>query len=467
MRLLNVHTLLFSEFHDGKEIPPYIIASHRWGDDEATYKCVLKKKARSVARAGYRKVEAFCGLVADDDRTLQELLAPTTVLFVGRDWERIGYKGRVRRDMKVFVGSENDLTSVIHEITGIPESVLYDYGASRALSFEEKQNWVLGRETTREEDKAYCLLGIFNVSMPLVYGEKRNAQKRLLKEIQEKERERDAKRERKLAKKRKESWRKEKMDSGALQPIPEDEYPSLGDGVVVQPRGRPEIRNPALLPPASSQYEDASTKEHRNVTIVSSLRKRWHAKRSRDVAILSLALSLQDLGYSDPGASIHNALHHVESRSRQAQAAYLDMMQLGWAHERAVGFMVRVLEGDGHSFAIARAILMEYLMYDSRAIDVSSFPYIPAKSTPDAEVEVEDGGDHVDEEDATKCEAGGSEYDEVRVPPVGPVLENGHAVTCLTETKLSGLGVSRQGGPKIAHEPASSFDMFIQTHIFC
>lgn len=65
MRLLNVHTLLFKEFHDGsRDVPAYIIASHRWlaQDDEATYKIVLKKKARDVQREGYRKVERFCGM---------------------------------------------------------------------------------------------------------------------------------------------------------------------------------------------------------------------------------------------------------------------------------------------------------------------------------------------------------------------------------------------------------------------
>jgi hypothetical protein len=46
--------------------------------------------------------------------------------------------------------------------------------------------WSERRETTEEEDKAYCLLGIFDVNMPLIYGEREaNAMRRLLKEIDE------------------------------------------------------------------------------------------------------------------------------------------------------------------------------------------------------------------------------------------------------------------------------------------
>jgi hypothetical protein len=45
-------------------------------------------------------------------------------------------------------------------------------------------SWAESRETTRQEDKAYSLLGIFDVYMPLIYGEGReNAFKRLREEI--------------------------------------------------------------------------------------------------------------------------------------------------------------------------------------------------------------------------------------------------------------------------------------------
>jgi len=46
-----------------------------------------------------------------------------------------------------------------------------------------KVSWSAGRQTTREEDRAYCLLGIFNVAMPLIYGEGSGAFRRLQEEI--------------------------------------------------------------------------------------------------------------------------------------------------------------------------------------------------------------------------------------------------------------------------------------------
>jgi hypothetical protein len=46
--------------------------------------------------------------------------------------------------------------------------------------------WATKRQTTKEEDEAYCLLGICEVSMPLVYGEGRQkALTRLLREVSE------------------------------------------------------------------------------------------------------------------------------------------------------------------------------------------------------------------------------------------------------------------------------------------
>jgi hypothetical protein len=44
-------------------------------------------------------------------------------------------------------------------------------------------SWAETRQTTRKEDMAYSLLGIFNVYMPLIYGEgKDSALKRLREE---------------------------------------------------------------------------------------------------------------------------------------------------------------------------------------------------------------------------------------------------------------------------------------------
>lgn len=56
MRLLNCHTLELKDFVDN-EIPPYSILSHRWGEDEVSYKNF--RKGRQLG-AGYRKIIDFC-----------------------------------------------------------------------------------------------------------------------------------------------------------------------------------------------------------------------------------------------------------------------------------------------------------------------------------------------------------------------------------------------------------------------
>ncbi len=101
--------------------------------------------------------------------TLQELIAPESVEFFSREDVRLGDKRSLEQD--------------IHEVTRIPVNALRgkplsDFGIS------ERFAWMDKRETTREEDKVYSLLGIFGVCMPLLYGEGReNAFKRLREEV--------------------------------------------------------------------------------------------------------------------------------------------------------------------------------------------------------------------------------------------------------------------------------------------
>jgi hypothetical protein len=101
--------------------------------------------------------------------TLQELVAPTLVEFFSKEGEQLGDKRSLERH--------------IHEITGIPIEALQG-GSLSDFSVTERMLWTEKRETTRKEDKAYSLLGIFDVYMPLIYGEGReSAFKRLREEI--------------------------------------------------------------------------------------------------------------------------------------------------------------------------------------------------------------------------------------------------------------------------------------------
>ncbi|KAI5357718.1 Putative NACHT nucleoside triphosphatase, heterokaryon incompatibility [Septoria linicola] len=242
MRLLNVHTLELEDFlHD---VPHYVVASHRWAlGDEATTQDVKNK--RNMHKSGYQKVAGFARYVREridnidwiwidtccvnqdssqevteavnsmfrwyteaelciaylidvvnaDDKsefrnsnwfqrgwTLQELLAPSLVIFVSQRWELIGHKGK--HGWRIWDGDCVSLEPDIASITKIPEPVLRNYDDCKGLTTEEKLAWIGARETTREEDLSYCLLGIFNVAMPVIYGEGADsARQRLLRKI--------------------------------------------------------------------------------------------------------------------------------------------------------------------------------------------------------------------------------------------------------------------------------------------
>ncbi len=104
--------------------------------------------------------------------TLQELLAPASVEFFTTDGQRLGDK--------------RSLEQHIHEITGIAVPALRG-SALAQFDIEERFKWAEDyRQTTHEEDWAYCLPGIFGIFMPLIYGEgKGHAVRRLKKEIAE------------------------------------------------------------------------------------------------------------------------------------------------------------------------------------------------------------------------------------------------------------------------------------------
>src|ERR1700722_15706078 len=242
MRLLKLNdTAAFSltKYFVSDDIPRYAILSHTWGADteEVSFKDMMDGAAKSKV-TGYNKIR-FCGeqarrdglqyfwidtccidkssstelqeainsmfrwyrdaakcyvYLADVSRsadvnssqllmelsflesrwftrgwTLQELVAPASVEFFSKEGEQLGNKRSLERH--------------IHEVTGIPVkalrgSSLSDFGVPERMSWAEK------RETTRKEDEAYSLLGIFDVYMPLIYGEGReNAFKRLREEI--------------------------------------------------------------------------------------------------------------------------------------------------------------------------------------------------------------------------------------------------------------------------------------------
>jgi hypothetical protein len=229
MRLINTRTLVLEEYF-GDQIPEYAILSHAWRDEEVTYQDWQHGDRRS-AKKGFRKIQAAClvsqrhsleylwvdtncinkdssaelseainsmfswyqrsstCLVYLDDFhydsgslasfessrwftrgwTLQELLAPRTVQFFDASWTEFG--------------TRQSLMSRISKATSIQIQYLLHPDSIRLASVARRMSWIATRSTTREEDMAYCLLGIFEINMPLLYGEGKKAFIRLQEEI--------------------------------------------------------------------------------------------------------------------------------------------------------------------------------------------------------------------------------------------------------------------------------------------
>jgi hypothetical protein len=218
----------------GQDVPPYAILSHTWGnnDDEVKFKDITEGTVDD--KPGYRKLDFCQKQAAKDDLqffwvdtccinkdssaelsealnsmfswyrlaakcyvylsdvsttdpqthqsletsrwftrgwTLQELLAPESVEFFSAEGHPIGDK--------------RSLVQRITNATGIPPEALEGKDL-KEFGINERMKWAKGRETKREEDAAYSLLGIFGVHMPYIYGEGRDyALRRLQREIWE------------------------------------------------------------------------------------------------------------------------------------------------------------------------------------------------------------------------------------------------------------------------------------------
>ncbi|WPJ64539.1 hypothetical protein SMAC4_13817 [Sordaria macrospora] len=215
------------------KIPPYAILSHTWGPEEVLFKDMTDGTGKN--KAGYAKIH-FCGDQAWRDGlkffwvdtccidksdsaelqhalnsmfywyrsavkcyvyladvsthqhgdgpgwqpafrksrwfsrgwTLQELIAPTIVEFFSKEGERLGDKKSLEQE--------------IHSITGIPRKAFQGVPLSD-FSVAERMRWIEKRDTTREEDKVYSLFGIFDMHIPIIYGEGRQ---KALKRLQDK-----------------------------------------------------------------------------------------------------------------------------------------------------------------------------------------------------------------------------------------------------------------------------------------
>ncbi|KAI0389424.1 HET-domain-containing protein [Xylariaceae sp. FL0594] len=217
MRLLNTVSLMLREFVDDRT-PAYAILSHTWGDEEVSLQEMQAPTTDTLKKFGFKKIIEFCitarrrgfewgwidtccidktssGELSEAINsmyrwyresnacfvylsdvhsyplgqdltefmssrwftrgwTLQELLAPTVVRFFNSTW--------------CGLGSKQKLVDAISRATGIET---------------DGMSWAAGRKTSRKEDMAYCLLGLLDVNMPLLYGEGTKAFRRLQEQI--------------------------------------------------------------------------------------------------------------------------------------------------------------------------------------------------------------------------------------------------------------------------------------------
>ena len=102
--------------------------------------------------------------------TLQELLAPTFIIFFSTEWKKIGTKYELRIPLS--------------KCTGINiEYLTREWDFRVHASIARRMSWAARRKTTRVEDEAYCLLGLFDINMSTLYGEGENAFQRLQAEL--------------------------------------------------------------------------------------------------------------------------------------------------------------------------------------------------------------------------------------------------------------------------------------------
>jgi hypothetical protein len=101
--------------------------------------------------------------------TLQELIAPKLVQFYTAGWKPLKTK--------------TEICAMLSQISGIGEGALSGKTPLQEFSVAQRMSWAAKRTTTRIEDEAYCLLGLFDVQLPLLYGEGKKAFLRLQEEI--------------------------------------------------------------------------------------------------------------------------------------------------------------------------------------------------------------------------------------------------------------------------------------------
>jgi hypothetical protein len=231
MWLLDVSTYKLHEFQGSKISEcKYAILSHTWGNDEVTFRDLDERPQEAACKAAFGKIKSCCARAKADgwewvwvdscciDKrssaelseainsmfkwykesavcyvyfadvseqgmcgshtadtefaksrwftrgwTLQELLAPTKMVFFSNTWTRLADIG--------MGGGDQEILQKLSDITNIGGNVISGAKDPKQVTTSSRISWVAKRHTTRAEDLAYCLMGLFDVHMPILYGE--------------------------------------------------------------------------------------------------------------------------------------------------------------------------------------------------------------------------------------------------------------------------------------------------------
>lgn len=106
--------------------------------------------------------------------TLQELIALREVVFYDKDWLCYGTRGFMAEELARVTRID---IKILRADRAKIDRILPTYSIAARMS------WAAERQTIRIEDRAYSLLGLFNVNMPLLYAEGQRAFVRLQKGI--------------------------------------------------------------------------------------------------------------------------------------------------------------------------------------------------------------------------------------------------------------------------------------------
>ncbi|KAK5678018.1 hypothetical protein LTR17_027678 [Elasticomyces elasticus] len=165
---------------NASEVTKAVHSMFRWYSNAEVCVVHLAEVGNAEGQRKFEDSEWFCR-----GWTLQELLAPHVVIFLSSNWQLIGHKGRGGLTIGgIRIEGGPALEPQVARITHIPETVLHDYSNSKRLTPEQKLAWIANRQTKKEEDMYYSLLGLFDVRMWLRYGEgAESARQRLVREI--------------------------------------------------------------------------------------------------------------------------------------------------------------------------------------------------------------------------------------------------------------------------------------------